>query len=121
MHLEVVTADGNTCRISVGNIFKPENVKKKAGCVQYNLKDPTTTWTLLSLDLAAAAVEVAGPAAAATPGSAYSHLKSIQLCSTLTVRGAFTSDIRFGLKVIVFCNGCSCPPSTTFGVTACQQ
>lgn len=96
MHLEVVTSDGNTCRISIGNIFKPENLKKKSGVVQYNLRDPPTTWTLLSIDLAAAAAEVAGPAAAAVK---FSHLKSIQLCSMLSVRGAFTSDIRFGVTV----------------------
>lgn len=27
MHTEVLTADGNTCRVSVGNIFKAENLK----------------------------------------------------------------------------------------------
>lgn len=98
IHLEIATTDGNTCRVSVGNIFKPENLKKKSGCVQYNLRDPPSTWALLSLDLPAAAAEVAGPAAAAT-AARFSHLKSIQMCSTLTVRGAFTSDLRFGLTV----------------------
>jgi hypothetical protein len=31
--------------------------------------------------------------------SPFKALKSIQLCSTITVRGAFSSDVRFGLQV----------------------
>lgn len=27
VHTELLTADGNTCRVSVGNIFKAENLK----------------------------------------------------------------------------------------------
>lgn len=31
VHTELVTADGNTCRVSVGNIFKAENLKASTG------------------------------------------------------------------------------------------
>jgi hypothetical protein len=160
IHLEAVTADGNTCRISIGNIFKAENIKvsqlpcpsskcmhtllilttksrvlachlsfavaavrclepqvvnaeacalpfcyimqRKAGCMQYTLKDPPSCWMLLSVDLAAAVAAAAACSSSSSntqPSSLYSHLKGLQLCSTLTVRGAFTSDIRFGLQV----------------------
>jgi hypothetical protein len=41
--------------------------------------------------------------AAVTAGGAgaspFKTLKSLQLCSTITVRGAFSSDVRFGLQV----------------------
>ncbi|KAF6264700.1 hypothetical protein COO60DRAFT_1654818 [Scenedesmus sp. NREL 46B-D3] len=104
IHLEAVTTDGNTCRISIGNIFKAENVKKKARCVQYTLKDLPSCWMLLSVDLAAAVATAAGSgvsggASGSAQPSPFSHLKGVQLCSTLTVRGVFTSDIRFGLQV----------------------
>jgi hypothetical protein len=48
-------------------------------------------WTLLCLDLAAAA-RGAG-------ARGFAALRSMQLCSTMSVRGVFTSDIRFSLKV----------------------
>lgn len=198
VHTELLTADGNTCRVSVGNIFKAENLKagragrqqvlrqkqqghrarpdsgmmvgrhlsdalrtllycntpaacmqKKAGRVQLSLPDPPEGWVLLSLDLkvrlccssrlcsmtsspqisltgtgrfASRAVStdsslagaqlpmltrtkhlhVASQAAVAAGGagaSPFKALKSIQLCSTITVRGAFSSDVRFSLKV----------------------
>jgi hypothetical protein len=61
--------------------------------VQLSLPDPPAGWAVLSLDLRAAA-------AAAAPGAPpYASLKSVQLCATLTVRSAFCSDVRFGLKV----------------------
>ncbi|WIA16802.1 hypothetical protein OEZ85_013742 [Tetradesmus obliquus] len=107
IHLEAVTADGNTCRISIGNIFKAENVKKKAGCIQFTMKDPPSCWMLLSVDLAAAVAVAAAAGSSSsssssgsTQASPYSHLKGMQLCSTLTVRSAFTSDIRFGLQTL---------------------
>ncbi|WIA37015.1 hypothetical protein OEZ86_013999 [Tetradesmus obliquus] len=106
IHLEAVTADGNTCRISIGNIFKAKNVKKKAGCIQFTMKDPPSCWMLLSVDLVAAvaAAAAAGSSSSSSSGSTqaspYSHLKGMQLCSTLTVRSAFTSDIRFGLQTL---------------------
>lgn len=42
-------------------------------------------------------------AAGGAGASPYKALKSIQLCSTITVRGAFSSDVRFGLQVRVHC------------------
>jgi hypothetical protein len=39
---------------------------------------------------------VAAGGAGAPP---FKALKGIQLCSTITVRGAFSSDVRFSLKV----------------------
>jgi hypothetical protein len=70
--------------------------------VQFTLKDPPACWMLLSVDLAAA-VAAAGSSANVGSSSAqpspYNHLQGLQLCSTLTVRGVFTSDIRFGLQV----------------------
>jgi hypothetical protein len=71
--------------------------------VQFTLKDPPACWLLLSVDLAAA-VAAAGSSSSgggnsSTQPSPYSHLKGLQLCSTLKVRGVFTSDIRFGLQV----------------------
>lgn len=48
-------------------------------------------WTLLCIDLAAAL---------AARSHGYRCMKSLQLCSTLSVRGAFTSDIVYSLKVV---------------------
>lgn len=47
-------------------------------------------------------LHVAPQAAVAAGGagaSPFKALKSIQLCSTITVRGVFSSDVRFSLKV----------------------
>eukprot|EP00879_Flechtneria_rotunda_P008148 GHRR01008535.1.p1 GENE.GHRR01008535.1~~GHRR01008535.1.p1 ORF type:complete len:516 (+),score=208.91 GHRR01008535.1:756-2303(+) len=95
IHLEAMTTDSNTCRVSIGNV-KAGGRKKKAGCTHVMLDKVPAGWTLLSIDLAAAVAAAEGARQAAQ----YSCLKSIQLCSTLTVRGAFTSDIRFGLKTL---------------------
>jgi hypothetical protein len=71
--------------------------------VQVTLKDPPACWLLLAVDLAAAVATAgsggSGGGSSSSQPSAYSHLKGLQLCSTLTVRGVFTSDIRFGLQV----------------------
>jgi hypothetical protein len=44
----------------------------------------------------------AAVAAGGAGASPFKALKSIQLCSTITVRGAFSSDVRFGLQVCLF-------------------
>jgi hypothetical protein len=67
--------------------------QRKAGCVQYSLADPRPGWCLLSLDLATAA------ASAGAGASPFKALKSVQLCATLTVQGAFSSSVRFSLQV----------------------
>lgn len=64
--------------------------------MQLSLPDPPAGWTLLSLDLQAAVAAAGGPGGVSSP---YKSLKSIQLCSTMTVRGAFSSDVKFGLQV----------------------
>ncbi len=37
VHTELLTADGNTCRVSVGNIFKAENLKASQWAVACGL------------------------------------------------------------------------------------
>jgi len=61
--------------------------------VQLSLPDPPAGWALLCLDLQSS---VAAGGAGVSP---FKALKTIQLCSTITVRGAFSSDVRFGLQV----------------------
>jgi hypothetical protein len=46
-------------------------------------------------------VQAAVAAGDPSRSSPFKALKSIQLCSTLTVRGAFSSDGRFGLQVLL--------------------
>lgn len=56
-------------------------------------------WTLLCIDLAAAL---------AARSHGYRCMKSLQLCATLSVRGAFTSDIVYSLKVSWHVLGAGC-------------
>lgn len=65
-------------------------LQRKTGTLQLSLPDVTKRWTLLCIDLAAAAL--------GANGCAYSCLRAVQLCSRMSVRGVFTSDIKFGIK-----------------------
>jgi hypothetical protein len=66
-------------------------MQRAHGKLPLALPSPSRRWTLLCVDLAAAA-RTAG-------GAPFAALRSLQLCSTMSVRGAFSSDIRFGLEV----------------------
>ncbi|KAI8472679.1 MAG: hypothetical protein J3K34DRAFT_519551 [Monoraphidium minutum] len=92
LHFDLATSDGNAARVSLGNILKdPASAgKRKNGTLSLAVPDATSRWTLLCVDMAAAA--------RAASGCKFVSLRSLQLCSTMSVRGVFTSDIRFGLK-----------------------
>lgn len=53
--------------------------------------EPSRRWMLLCLDLHAAA--------AGAGGALFASLRSVQLCSCMSVRGVFTSDVKFSIKV----------------------
>jgi hypothetical protein len=65
--------------------------QRKSGTLTLAMPAPSRRWTLLCIDLAAAAAT-----ASCAP---FACLRSVQLCSNMSVRGAFSSEARFGIQV----------------------
>ena len=79
--------------VHMRRMYLPRPCQRKNGTLQLAFPSASRRWTLLAIDMAAAAAAAGGPA--------YAALRSVQLCSTMSVRGAFVSDLKFGLKVRV--------------------
>lgn len=79
--------------------------QKKASGIQLPVPNPPLGWCTFALDMVAALKR--------NTSSPFVALRSIQLCSKLSARGVFTSDIRFSAQVSCIlpesCMGsCSC-------------
>lgn len=68
--------------------------QRKNGTLSLTVPGASNRWTLLCVDMAAAA--------RAASGCAFTALRGIQICSTMSMRGVFTSDIKFTIKVGFF-------------------
>lgn len=68
-------------------------LQKEAKAHKVMLDHLTNKWTVIAIDMSAVAKELSG--------SPYGGLQSLQFGSTMTVRGAFTSDIKFSFKVSI--------------------
>ena len=120
MHLDLATEDGLSVRISLSNLYKcfkksatwaqlPLVYSEKTGeavlvCSSEreneseSLSQPApenSRWTFLALDLQAMVFELFR--------NHYAHVKTVKLCANMTVKGAYTSDIKY------------CPDSHTAG------
>ena len=93
VHLDVTAADRNTTRVSISNIFKEgKNVVKGGTALHIPLVDPSPKWYIMCIDLAAALAEVTA--------SPFEMLRGMQLCATMLVRNAFTSDIKYSATTL---------------------
>lgn len=61
--------------------------QKEAKAHKVPMEGLTNRWTVIGVDMRAVARELTS--------SPYNSLTSLQFCSTMTVRGAFTSDLKF--------------------------
>ncbi|KAK9823925.1 hypothetical protein WJX72_006401 [[Myrmecia] bisecta] len=91
-HIDVLTADKNTVRISIGNLFKSDDNRRNKSGIQLPYPEPTDKWTVLALDLP----EVL----AAATSSPYQEVKAIQMCATMSARNFFTSDCVYKLETL---------------------
>ena len=114
MHLDLATEDGLSVRISLSNLYKcfkksatwaqlPLVYSEKTGeaflvCSSEreneseSLSQPApenSRWTFLALDLQAMVFELFR--------NHYAHVKTVKLCANMTVKGAYTSDIKYCL------------------------
>eukprot|EP00887_Chlorella_sp_A99_P006316 scaffold3.g6316.t1 len=89
VHADLATADGALHRLSISNQrgARGEARLQRTG-VQAYLEAEDETWTLVGADLAA----LAGRCSAAP----FSHLRGLAFCASMTVRGAFCSDLIYG-------------------------
>ncbi|KAG2491091.1 hypothetical protein HYH03_010535 [Edaphochlamys debaryana] len=90
IHVEALTQDGNMHRISISNMYSQDSLKRKSNGVQIPFPKPSHRWCVVGLDLR--------EALRGYTSSPFASIKTIQLCSWLTVRTMFTSDYRFTLQ-----------------------
>ncbi|MEW5300015.1 MAG: hypothetical protein WDW36_002979 [Sanguina aurantia] len=90
IHVEVMTADQNTHRISISNMYTSDTLKRRSNGVHIPFPHPSHRWCVMAVDMA-----VALRAVTASP---LLKLKAVQLCSTLTLRSVYTSDSKFQLQ-----------------------
>ncbi|GLC33983.1 hypothetical protein PLESTB_000825300 [Pleodorina starrii] len=90
IHIEVLTEDQNVHRISISNMYSPDALKRKSNGVQLAFPRASHRWCVLAVDLR--------DALRGFTSSPFASIKSIQMCSWLTVRTMFTSDYRFSLE-----------------------
>ena len=127
VHLELDCKDGSGARVSVGPAPPPKaraaaaaaapaaaakagssasgsggQQRRKPGVLHLELPADKHTgrWTLLGIDLAAAAHAAAGGGSGSTSAAEFAALRSVQLCASMAVRGVFSSDARFGLEAL---------------------
>lgn len=84
IHLEVMSADRNTTRISFSNLFKTKPCVATPQTIQIPLQFQESCWKIVAIDLADAML--------LSTSSPFHSLKSVQLCSSLHVRNLFTSE-----------------------------
>lgn len=96
VHLDVVTRDKFTTRVSISNLFKNAPVQQgripRGSGVQLPYRATSTRWTVLAVDLGA----IASPYTRAP----YESLKAVQLCANMAVRNVFTSDEKYSLRTL---------------------
>ncbi|GLI66011.1 hypothetical protein VaNZ11_009714 [Volvox africanus] len=90
IHIEAVTEDQNVHRVSVSNMYSPDAPKRKSSGVQLAFPHASHRWCVLAVDMCAALRGLTS--------SPFAFIKSIQMCSWLTVRTMFTSDYKFTLE-----------------------
>lgn len=89
LYADFLTADRTLHRLTVSNQFKAaEQARMRHTGVHVYLEVSDEAWTLLAVDMQAMAQQ-------ATSQAPYAHLKSLALCAIMTVRGAFTSDLKY--------------------------
>jgi hypothetical protein len=92
IHADVTAADRGLHRISVSNLYASQAaVRMKRSGVQVFMPAAHDRWMLLALDLSALTRQASS--------SAYAKLRALHLCANMTVRGAFTSDVRYDWQV----------------------
>lgn len=84
IHVDVKTADKNTTRVSISDLFSAEAVKRTQRNIQIAHSSNSDMWTVLALDLAVLLAPVTSALVEET--------KAIQFCANMLVRGAFTAD-----------------------------
>lgn len=92
IHADLAAADRGLHRVSVSNLHAAQQgARMKRSGVQVFLPAAHDGWTLLALDLEALAQQAGR--------SPYARLRALHLCANMTVRGAFTSDVRYDWQV----------------------
>lgn len=90
IHIEVFTKDQNLHRITISNMFSSNpDVRRKSGGIQIPFPNLSHRWCVLGLDMALALKPFTS--------SPFHSVRSIQLCSWMTVRSIYTSDLKFSL------------------------
>lgn len=93
LHADLTAADRSLHRLSISNLYaQQEGSRMKRSGVQVFLPAAHDSWMLLAVDLAAATCQ-------AGSSSPYSRLRALHLCANMTVRGAFTSDVKYDWQV----------------------
>jgi len=91
IHIEVFTQDQNLHRITISNMFNNDpDVRRKSGGIQIPFPNLSHRWCVLGLDIAAALKPFTS--------SPFHSMRSVQLCSWMTVRSIYTSDLKFSLQ-----------------------
>ncbi|PNH08695.1 WD repeat domain-containing protein [Tetrabaena socialis] len=90
IHIEAVTEDHNVHRLSISNMYTSDSVKRKSNGVQLPFPRPSHRWCVAAIDMLAALRSFTS--------SPFAYIKSIQMCSWLTVRTMFSSDYKFTLQ-----------------------
>ncbi|GMH37358.1 hypothetical protein BSKO_05231 [Bryopsis sp. KO-2023] len=92
LHLDVMTTDKNTHRVTLSNLSKSATTtKKNARSIHFALKG-SHKWSVWAIDMAVALRE-------RTP-SPFECLKGVQMCAGMMVRGLYTSDVKFSLETL---------------------
>jgi hypothetical protein len=92
IHADLVAADRGLHRVSVSNLYAAhQGLRMKRSGVQVFLPAAHDGWMLLALDLTSLAQQASR--------SPHAKLRALHLCANMTVRGAFTSDVRYDWQV----------------------
>ncbi|KAL6762256.1 WD40-repeat-containing domain protein, partial [Haematococcus lacustris] len=92
IHLEVQTQDQNVHRISISSMYRTESLQRKSNGIQIPFTQSSHRWCIMAVDLVTALRKYTT--------SPLSCLRSAQLCSWLTLRALFTSDLKFSLQTL---------------------
>ncbi len=87
-HLDVLTQEGPTIRLSFSNMFK--SFKVAGQTLSFPCRIVTSKWTVFAMHLPSITRTYAN--------SSFRALKAMQFCSSLFVRGAYTSDNHYLVK-----------------------